>query len=266
MTKSSYLSSASKYFAIVSGLILLPNLFSLLGNVFVAEQIISLTSKATSFSFYLIIVLSYIALNGEGIAYRKNNLTENLKRIVYLKRYLLFSVVINFSKNFIERKVLSFSGNEAFSLILKLSTSLLFSAASFSFLVAVVLIWYFKRDKKIEKLAVIEIPSIAVGFVYNIFKALNYSVSVYGVSVYGKSLSSFFSRSTIEDVLCVICCVVFIVAFIVISKKYDAFFADEEAERKRLLSLRKSTKDIYKEEGYGIDTVEDDFILSDENL
>ena len=87
MTKSSYLSSAAKYFAVVSALILLPNLFSMLGT---SDQITELAGKITSFSFYLIIALTYVALNGEGIAYRKNGLTEKLKAIVYLKRYLLF--------------------------------------------------------------------------------------------------------------------------------------------------------------------------------
>ena len=48
---------------------------------------------------------------------------------------------------------------------------------------------------------------------------------------------------------------------IVVSKQYDKLSFKEEEERKKLLSLRKSTKDIYNEVGFGIDTVEDDFIL-----
>ena len=262
MTKSSYLSSASKYFAIVSALILLPNLFTVIGSFIATEQILSLTAKATSFSFYLVIALSYVALNGEGIAYRKNNMTESLKKIVYLKRYLLFSVLVNFAKNFIERKVSGFSGNEAISVFLKLSTSLLFSVASFSFLVTVVLIWYLKRDKNIEKLSFVEGIAIVFGVAYNGYKILNFSSAGYGLDFFGKTLTNIFSDSTVSSAFCVLCCVVFVVAFIVISKKYAEFFSDEEDERKRLLSLRKTTRDIYKPEGCGIDTVEDDFIIT----
>ena len=266
MTKSSYLSSASKYFAIVSGLILLPNLLSLIGGFFATEQILSLTTKATSLSFYLIIALSYVALNGEGIAYRKNNMTESLKKIVYLKRYLLFSVIVNFSKNFIERKVLTFSGNDAVSLFLKLSTSLLFSVASFSFLVTVVSIWYLKRDKEISNLFNLEAFAIEFGVIYNMFKVFNYTVESYGLKIYGDSLTVIFANPTLTNLFCVICCIIFIASFITISKYYNSLSLKEEEERKNLLALRKTTVDIFNEEGYGIDTVEDDFILSDEKL
>ena len=126
----------------------------------------------------------------------------------------------------------------------------------------VVLIWYLKRDKKIKGLSVIEGAAIGIGVAYNAYKILNFSVAEYGMNMFGKTLKIFFSDSAISSSFCVLACVVFIIAFAFISKRYEAFFSDEEDERKRLLSLRKTTKDIYKPEGYGIDTVEDDFILT----
>lgn len=262
MTKSNYLSSAAKYFAIVSALILLPNLFSMLGS---SDQVAELAVKITSFSFYLIIALTYIALNGEGIAYRKNNMIEKLKSVVALKRYLLFSVIINFAKNYLERKVVGFSGNNGIKLLLQFSTSVLFSVTSFSFVVAVVLIWYLKRDKVISKLFKVEIVAIACGVLYNLFKVFNYTVETYGLKIYGETLTTIFESKMISGCLCVGCCIVFIVVFIVISKYYNTLSLKEEEERKNLLALRKTTVDICKEDGYGIDFVEDDFILNSEN-
>lgn len=263
MTKSSYLSSAAKYFAIVSALILLPNLFSMLGTF---EKIAELTGRITGFSFYLIIVLIYVALNGEGIAYRKNRLTEKLRATVYLKRYLLFSVIINFSKNYLERKVFTYSGSNVIRAFWELSSSFLFSVTSFSFVVTVVLIWYLKRDKEIKGLAKIEMTAIISGVIYNLFKALSFPVESYGTKIYGEALIRFFSFQIIGNILCVLCCIVFIITFIVISKKYTSLFEKEEEERKSLLALRKTTKDIYKKDGYGIDSAEDDFILNEDNV
>ncbi len=259
MTKSNYLSSAAKYFAIVSALILLPNLFSVLGS---SEQIASLTGKITSLSFYLIIAVTYVALNGEGIAYRKNNMPENLRKIVYLKRYLLFSFLVNFSKNFIEKKVLNFTGSDVVKTLFQFSSSVLFSVASFSFVLTVVLLWYIKRDKKNSILVKIEMVAAAFGFLYNLFKVFNYTVTGYALKIYGETLTNVFSNQSLSSIFCVACCIVFIIAFIVVSKQYDKLSLNEEEERKKLLSLRKTTKDIYKEVGYGIDNVEDDFLLN----
>lgn len=258
MTKSNYLSSAAKYFAVVSALILLPNLFSVLGS---SEQIASLTGRITTLSFYLIIAVTYVALNGEGIAYRKNNIPEKLRKIVYLKRYLLFSVLVNFSKNFIERKTLNFTGNDWVKMILQFSSSILFSLASFSFMVTVVWLWYIKRDKGISQLFKLEAVAVAFGVLYNIFKVFNHTVTVYDIKFFGRVLTDLLSNQIISGIFCVACCTVFIIAFIVVSKQYDKLSFKEEEERKKLLSLRKSTKDIYNEVGFGIDTVEDDFIL-----
>ncbi len=262
MTKSNYLSSAAKYLAIVSALILLPNLFSLLGN---SDSIIELAGKITKFSFYLVIALTYIALNGEGIAYRKNNMIEKLKSVVVLKRYLFFSVVVNFAKNYIERKVFTFSGNSVVKLFLQFSSSFLFSVTSFSFVVVVVLVWYLKRDKGISKIFNLEAFAIEFGVIYNVFKIFNYTVESYGLKIYGEALTAIFANSMITSILCVNCCVIFIASFIIISKYYNSLSLKEEEERRNLLALRKTTVDIFKEEGYGIDSVEDDFILGREN-
>ncbi len=259
MTKSNYLSSAAKYFAVVSALILLPNLFSMAGS---SEQVAELTRKITSFSFYLIIALTYVALNGEGIAYRKNNMIENLKSIVYLKRYLLFSVIVNVAKSYLERKAVSFSDNNVVKVFLQFSSSVLFSVASFSFVVTVVLIWYLKRDKDIQNLFKFELIAIILGVLYNVFKILNYTVDSYGLKIYGEALTNLFSNQMIINILCVVCCIIFIVSFIVISRSYNLLSLKEEDERKKTLALRKTTKDICKSEGYGIDSVEDDFFLN----
>ena len=258
MTKSNYLSSAAKYFAVVSALILLPNLFSILGS---SEQLSSLTGKITSFSFYLIIAVTYVALNGEGIAYRKNNLPQNLRSIVSLKRYLLFSVLVNFSKNFIERKALNFTGNDWVKMLLQLSSSILFSVASFSFMVTVVWLWYIKRDKELSQLFKFEVIAVAFGVLYNVFKVFNFTVTIYDLKIFGEGLTKLFSNQTVSSILCVACCIVFIIAFVLVSKQYDKLSLKEDEERKKLLSLRKTTKDIYKEDGYGIDSAEDDFLL-----
>ena len=258
MTKSNYLSSAAKYFAVVSALILLPNLFLILGS---SEQLASLTGKITSFSFYLIIAVTYVALNGEGIAYRKNNLPQNLRSIVSLKRYLLFSVLVNFSKNFIERKALNFTGNDWVKMLLQLSSSILFSVASFSFMVTVVWLWYIKRDKELSQLFKFEVIAVAFGVLYNVFKVFNFTVTIYDLKIFGEGLTKLFSNQTVSSILCVACCIVFIIAFVLVSKQYDKLSLKEDEERKKLLSLRKTTKDIYKEDGYGIDSAEDDFLL-----
>ena len=233
-------------------------MFSVLGS---SEQIASLTGKITTISFYLIIAVTYVALNGEGIAYRKNNIPENLRKIVYLKRYLLFSVLVNFSKNFIERKALNFTGNDWVKMLLQFSSSILFSLASFSFMVTVVWLWYIKRDKGISQLFKLEAVAVAFGVLYNIFKVFNHTVIVYDIKIFGRVLTDLFSNQILSGIFCVACCTVFIIAFIVVSKQYDKLSFKEEEERKKLLSLRKSTKDIYNEVGFGIDTVEDDFIL-----
>ena len=168
---------------------------------------------------------------------------------------------MNFSKNFIERKALNFTGNDWVKMLLQLSSSILFSVASFSFMVTVVWLWYINRDKDVSKLFGLEVVAVVFGVLYNIFKVFNHTVTVYNIKIFGRALTNLLSNQILSGFFCVACCTVFIIAFIVVSKQYEKLSFKEEEERKKLLSLRESTKDIYNEIGFGIDTVEDDYIL-----
>ena len=103
--------------------------------------------------------------------------------------------------------------------------------------------------------------AVAFGVLYNVFKVFNFTVTIYDLKIFGEGLTKLFSNQTVSSILCVACCIVFIIAFVLVSKQYDKLSLKEEEERKKLLSLRKTTKDIYKEDGYGIDSAEDDFLL-----
>lgn len=261
MSKSNYLSSAAKYFAGVSFLILITNLFSTVARITGEQQILSLTSKITSFSFYLIILLAFVALNGERIAYRNVRDFSKLKVMINLKRVFFAVVVLNFSSNYIEKSVSSYMGSFALKTVLQVSSSFLFSVSSFSFLVVIVLFWYYKRDKLHGKISVMELTSVIIGIIYNVFKALNFSVTKYQVIIYGKTLESFFLNQNILDALCILSCIIYIVVFISIANLYKKFVVNDDVERKKQLDSRRKTKDVYKSEGYGLDTAEDDFIF-----
>jgi ferredoxin len=86
----------------------------------------------------------------------------------------------------------------------------------------------------------------------------------YDLKIYGDAVSKVFSNQIVANVLCVVCCIVFIIVFVAVSKAYEKLSVAEEEERKKLLALRKTTKDIYKSDGYGIDSIEDDFILNED--
>ena len=110
--------------------------------------------------FFLgIIVLAYLA----HIPYRN------------LPLYILWAVDIVLLSSSSGYIINLFSTSELIIFILSaFSSSILFSVASFSFMVTVVWLWYINRDKEVSKLFGLEVVAVVFGVLYNIFKFFNH--------------------------------------------------------------------------------------------
>ena len=83
MTRAEYLSNSSKLLLICSCLLFAVNSLSFAGMY--TDAFANLLPKLTNISFYVILVLGFLAFNGEGIAYKHSRQRNHKKKTVMLK-------------------------------------------------------------------------------------------------------------------------------------------------------------------------------------
>lgn len=263
MAKSSYLSNSAKILAALSGMLLLANLLVAIGSI---GGVASVSKIATSFSnlcLYVVLVMGYVAFNGEAVCHKRYRNRKRKRLLGFFKLLLLLCFLLRYFKSVPENMVMATSADSIGGIAARFFMSLLSTAGSYGFLFGAVSLWYFIRDREHKSLLLPQLLSLAMSLIYNSFKFMNYAVGKYGVDIFSNGISEAFTRDDIAQILCV-----FQFLFNLIMLACVAFYYSKRGEDEQEL-LDKNTKElkkaraVFNDEGYGIDTLEDDFLSSD---
>lgn len=261
MTKSGYFSNSAKMLAAISVLLLVTNLIVLAGNLTAVQAISELGTNLSSISTYVVLVVAYVALNGEGIGHKRNRNRKAKKKTGYLKLLVLFCFFFNrFFKGMVVNAALHTPDNEPYGVLARLGVSLLSTVSSYGFLIFVISLWCLFRDYDVKKLHSVEAIACVAGVVYGFYKLLNYAFAKYGVNAPVEAMGEFFSSDVLSGVLCALQYALNVLAFFRISQYYQSIANDESIADKNYNSRLFRARVVYEDKGYGIDTLEDTFL------
>ncbi len=259
MTKSDYLANASKLLLICSCFLFVVNSLSFLGMYF--DVFSGVSSKLTTACFYIVLLLGFLAFNGEGIAYKHSRQRNHKKKTVVLKIILLSAFFIRFVKTPLESLCLGINAESVFGAFSRFSFGLLNTVASYGFLLTCVAIWYIFRDMGNKKLFIPQVLAFSSGFIYNFYKVFNYSVTKYEFTYFGDVFTELFGNGVVLNILCLVHFMADIIMFAVVLKYYNARAITEQDEKTAITRQMVTSRKIYNTDCFGLDTLEDDFFL-----
>ncbi len=259
MTRAEYLSNSAKLFSINGIILFVANAFIFAGNI--NAELGAYGTKLSNYTFYIIAVLSFLALNGEGIGYKRHRDFSAKKRIRKLKFLLLFSFLVRFVKRSVEAFILNIGGAGEGSVFAKLFLGCFNTVATYGFLFTLVSLLYLFRDKKEKNMFIFESASFISGALYGVYRSLYYSVTKYGLTEFGELFSKLFSDSSVMYIFSLFSFFMFIIMCFAVVGCYNKKILQEQDEeikaRKKMLVAPK----IYNSDHIGLDTLEDDFLL-----
>ncbi len=259
MTKAEYLSNSAKLFSINGIILFLANAFIFAGRF--NSSLGDYGTKLSDYTFYIIAVLCFLSLNGEGVGYKRHRDFINKKRTKALKFLLLFVFIIRFIKKPVEAFVLNLGRAGAGLVVSKLFLGVFNTVATYSFLFTLVSLLYLVRDKKEKPLVFFETVSFLSGGFYAIYRSINYAVTKYNLTEFGESFTELFSGDSMIYIFSLLEYFLFVVMCLAVMRHYNSkilFEQDEKIkERKKMLVAPK----IYNTSHIGLDTLDDDFLL-----
>ena len=202
MTKSDYLANSSKLLLICSCLLFVVNSLSFIGMY--SGVFSSITPKLTNICFYAVLLLGFLAFNGEGIAYKHARQRKHKKKTVILKAILLSAFLIRFIKTPVESLALGVEAGSVGGAITRFGLGVFNTVASYGFLMTVVALWYVFRDFENKKLFTPQLFAFVSGLLYNAFKVFNYSITRYDFTYFGDVFNKAFSNPLVLNVLCLV--------------------------------------------------------------
>lgn len=259
MTKSDYLSNSAKLLLISSCLLFLANAFVAVADV--SEALFTYSEQFSTFCFYAVLIMGFLAFNGEGIAYKHSKEPRKRTKTRILKILLIAAFLIRYVKAPVENVVLSVSAEGALGSLSRLFLGAFNTVASYGFLFTAVAFWYIFRDSGAKKLMPFEAVAFILGLVYNIYKTLNYSVTKYSLYSLGEGFVTAFSNGDILHILCLLQFAADIVMFAVVLKYYDKQAIVEQEQKSKAVKKMVTARKIYNTDRFGLDTLEDDFFL-----
>lgn len=259
MVKTGYFSNSSKFMAAVSAFLLVANAFVVIGEL-TNEKVSSYATMFSSLSLYVVLILGYVALNGEGLGHKRARDRKSKKTTGYLKLLLLFVFLYRYVKAIPEQYASSFSADSFSGVLLRFIAALLSTVGSYGFFVAAVSFWYIIRDGENKKLIPIEAAAFISGVLYNLFKMFNYAVGKYGVTALGDIFVQAFTNKYILHTLCLLQLLLDTVMFIIVAKYYNGLSIEEEELSEKSTHRLIPARSVYEAEGLGIDNFEDKFL------
>lgn len=259
MTRADYLANSAKLLLICSVFLFVVNSFALFGLY--SDMFSDLSSKLTTACFYIVLLLGFLAFNGEGIAYKHSRQMKHKKKTVVLKILLLSAFFIRFIKTPAESLALAVNPDSLPGAVSRFGLGALNTVASYGFLLTMVALWYIFRDKKIKKLIIPRVLAFASGIVYNFFRVFNYSITKYDFYYFGEAFSEFFGNKLILSSLCLVHFAFDILMFALVLRFYDKEAIKEQNEKATITKRMVTSRKIYSTDCFGLDTMEDDFFL-----
>lgn len=258
MAKSSYFSNSAKLLCFVAVLLFSINALLTLGSFEGLEVLSQWGTSLSNFSFYVILVIGFIAFNGEGVGHKRYRDRKSKKVTDRLKLLLFFCFFLRFFKQTIEYYVMKTEGG--FDILMRFIMSVVSTVGSYGFLLFVVTLWYILRDADKKELMPFEVSAFIFGLLYNIYKIFNFCVVKYNITILGDLFSRLFSSDGVFYTLCLLQLFVDIVMFARVCTYYDKLGEEEQKDIDSGIKKLTEARNVYKQEEYGIDTLEDDFL------
>ena len=258
MAKYSYLSNSAKLMSVVSAFLFAANALLTIGSFSGNESLSEWGSSLSSLSLYIILALGYVALNGEGVGHKRYRDRKSKKVTGLLKLNLFFCFGLNFLRSGLEFWILTLNG--AGGAMARVLMSVVSTVGSYGFFLCVVCLWYLFRDRSQRALLPLEILAFLFGTVYNIYKAFNYAVVKYQIDAFGDSLTELFSQNDLLKILSLFQFLFAVIMFVQVSVHYGKMGDKEQSVLDNNVKELPRARNVYKNEGYGIDTLEDDFL------
>lgn len=216
-------------------------------------------TNITEIAYYGFLVLAFLALNGEGVCYKRNREFVRKKSVSRLKRLVVFCFLGAFAKALANATVMNVSKTGAFGIAVRALCAFFLAAASLSFVLLSVSAHCFKRDRRFKKLRVFEAAALAVAVVYYVLRYVSllkgYEVSLLPDGVYNAVCSS--------NVLNVFCILQYFADALMFGAAYKTFgetAADEEKETEKNNEATRKCETLFSESGCGIDNFDDLYI------
>lgn len=260
MAKSSYMGNSAKLLCIVSALLFAANGLIALGSFSGVQKLSSLGSGLSSLALYVVLILGYIAFNGEGVGHKRFRDRKSQKVTGFFKLNLFFCFLLNFIKSALEITAMSLSG--VGRTVACLFMSVVSTFGSYGFVLCGVSLWYILRDNNHKKLLPLQVGAFIFGVLYNVYKLVNYAVVKYDITIFGSMFNELFSNNTALKALCLLQLAFDIAMFIQVAAFYGKLGDKEQKVLDDNTRELPRARNVYKDEGYGIDTLEDDFLIS----
>ncbi len=258
MAKSSYLANSAKLLCIVSALLFGANALVTIGSFEGYERWAQWGTRLSSLALYVVLVIGYVAFNGEGVGHKRYRDRKSKRVTGFLKFNLFFCFVLNFLKSGLNYAILTLDGVAADIAGFLMSAVSVFG--SYVFLLWAVSLWYILRDRSCKNLLPLEIIAFICGILYNVYKLFNYAVVKYRINAFGELFAEIFSDSNTLKILCLLQLFFDILMFLQICFYYGKLGDEEQKVLDSNVRELVKARNVYKEEGYGIDTLEDDFL------
>ncbi len=259
MTRSDYLGNASKLLLICSCFLFAVNSLSFFGMY--VDVFSGISSKLTTACFYVVLLLGFLAFNGEGIAYKHSRQRNHKKKTVVLKIILLSAFFIRFVKTPVQSLALGVNAESVGGALARLGLGMLNTVASYGFLLTCVALWYIFRDMGNKKLFVPQVLAFLSGLVYNAYRIFNYSITKFEFTYFGDVFTEAFGNGVVLNILCLVHFMADIIMFAVVLKFYNAQAIIEQNEKTAITKKMVTSRKIYSTDCFGLDTLEDDFFL-----
>lgn len=260
MTRAEYLSNSAKLFSINGIILFVANAFIFAGSF--NDGLGAYGTRLSNYTFYIIAVLSFLALNGEGIGYKRHRDFVNKKRTKALKFVLLFAFLIRFIKRSVEAFILTVGGKCGAPVFAKVFLGFFNTFATYCFLFTLVSLLYLVRDKGEKSLRGPEIVSFLCGIIYAVYRSFYYCITKYDLTEFGSAFEKIFSNTSAMYILSLIGYLAFVVMCFAVVHCYNKKILCEQEEkikeRKKMLVAPK----IYNSDHLGLDTLDDDFLLA----
>ncbi len=263
MAKSSYLSNSAKILSVLAGMLLLANTLVAVGSFSGNSNIARWGTSFSNLCLYVVLVMGYVAFNGEAVGHKRNHDRKRKRALGFFKLLLFFCFILRYVKGVPEGLALSVPAESLGGIAARMGVSLMSTVGSFGFLFGALSLWYLIRDKGNLKLMLPELVSVLISLCYNGFKLFNYAVGKYKISAFGDGFSEVFSNNDILQILCIFQFLFNLVMLVCITIYYGKKGDEEQKILDKNVKTLAKARNILKDEGYGIDTLEDDFLLTE---
>lgn len=261
MAKSSYLSNSAKLLIVVCAILLVANALLTIGSFAGNQSFIDLGSNLSNKALYIVLVIGFIAFNGEGVCHKRYRDRKSKKVTSYFKLHLFICFLMNFIKGAFDMYAMSLTGTAR--TIACFAMSVVSTVITYGFLLCVVSIWYIFRDSSHKKLLPLEALSFFFGLIYNVYKLFNYAVVKYEINLLGSMFSELFGSNDVLRILNLLHLIFNILMLIQVAVYYGKLGEKEQDEIERNAKVLAPARNVYKNEGFGIDTLDDVFLLPD---